>query len=304
MEDVSVCGPSDHGGPFCRATGAPGRGGGRRARGAHGGAVSEAHRGAEPVAGVTRCPGYRVGRQECRRPRPDVLPAPLATPAPPPVLPHGSATPSAGRLAPSTGATAFHVERAAVRRAAGRWPAPGRAGSSSSSSSCVPRRHHAAAVEDDDLVASTTVDSRCATTSSARSAGRGATASGAAAPRCGRPGWRSARRAAAGTASRAATGAMASRCRSPPESSTPSSPTGTSRPARRPLDHRGQADVGQHRPQLGVGRARRGQQQVVAHRPGEHRRLLLDVAEPGAQRRARQLAHVGAGPPDRAGPSG
>src|SRR5688572_32415626 len=38
--------------------------------------------GAQPVAGGFCCPGYRVHRQECRRPRPDVVSGPLAASPP------------------------------------------------------------------------------------------------------------------------------------------------------------------------------------------------------------------------------
>src|SRR4051812_22152380 len=40
---------------------------------------------AERVAGGIWFPGYRVHRQECRRPRPDVVSAPLPARQPPPV---------------------------------------------------------------------------------------------------------------------------------------------------------------------------------------------------------------------------
>jgi hypothetical protein len=76
-------------GPFVRATGAcstllsPAAGRVRHR-------AERAQNGTEPVAGGFCCPGYRVDRQECRRPRPHAVSAPLAALRPLPVLPRSS----------------------------------------------------------------------------------------------------------------------------------------------------------------------------------------------------------------------
>ena len=122
-------------------------------------------------------------------------------------------------------------------------------------------------------------------------------------PRCGRPGWPSARRAAAARDGPAATGrspAVAARRRT------------AARPRRRP-GRRGprgdrrttsvsptSASTAQQSASVASGP---GEQQVVPDRAGQHRRVLLDVAEPGPQRRPRQLADVGPRPAGSTPPS-
>src|SRR3954451_1438879 len=70
---------------------------------------------------VSSFPGYRVHRQECRRPRPDVVSEPLRAPPPPQVLPQGRT-----RRPRRVGALTVHVYGPGVphARTLMPWPPP------------------------------------------------------------------------------------------------------------------------------------------------------------------------------------
>ena len=94
---------------------------------------------------------------------------------------------------------------------------------------------------------------------------------------------------------------MAIRCRSPPESVVPRVPISASSPLARRAHDLLELRLGDHRPQRVLLRVGRGVAQVVAQGAGQHGRLLLDVAELGAQLRARPIAQVAAREDDSAG---
>ena len=93
-----------------------------------------------------------------------------------------------------------------------------------------------------------------------------------------------------GAASRAR--AIARRCRSPPESMMPFSPTCGVEPGGSRSSTAAEVHGVQHVHALGVGRVGAAELEVVADRAGEHRRVLLDVADLRAELGALERADV------------